>query len=530
MVKAKRKSLGKMKTTAILAYLIVTGFLASASTWYAAADGSSTNGTQTLPWGVLYSVTNSNPHLQPGDTVLFKSGTFDCLESDALTYGYDKLLVFRKAGTASSKITYRPETLWGFTFNGGLVLPNAASNLIIRDFKISYSGFTNRAITNYAGYALGINAFSVGSSIMHNLIENCGHPGIGSWSGTSGKYIAGNIIRFVGFDDWDLRDGSPAGSGMYLQQSASNPEALIKGNISYFNYTTGMKAYGNQNINGFNFTENIVAETHEGGIFYHQDQVDSEGFQMRSNYVWNGDSGLRIGYQLGNANPSNAVIIGNYVVDTNIAISIVDDWKFVTLTNNIFANPYRRHIFSLGVTADSGSNIATHTMFGNRYYAGDYTGFGTNSFQIMEAQKTLLEWKSETTEDFDAVLTVGNPGTTDVRIFNPSTDANFVHVAVFNWPTNFTTTVNLSAYFPSGAILDIYDAQDIPNAYTNAIFGGSTVTLDLTRTNRATMLGTFSSAGAWGGFDPRFRAFVVHRRYPAYSTANSATVGRISVR
>lgn len=519
-----------MKIIALFCIIAVGTLETSSSTWYAAADGSSTNGTRTLPWGALYAVTNSNPHLQPGDTVLFKSGTFDCLESDASTYGYDKLLVFRKAGTASSKITYRPETLWGFTFNGGLVLPNAASNLIIRDFKISYSGFTNRTITNYAGYALGINAFSVGSSIMHNLIENCGHPGIGSWSGTSGKYIAGNIIRFVGFDDFHLGGGNPAGSGMYLQQSASTPEALIKGNISYFNYTTGMKAYGNENINGFNFTENIVAETREGGIFYHQDQVDSEGFQMRSNYVWNGDSGLRVGYQLGNANPSNAVIIGNYVVDTNTAISIVDDWKFVTLTNNIFVNPYQRHIFSLGVPADSGSNIATHTMYGNSYYAGAYTGFGTNSFQIREVQKTLTEWRTETTEDADSTLTVGNPGTTDVRMFNPSTDANFVHIAVFNWPTNSTTTVNLSAYFPSGALLDIYDAQDIPNAYTNLTFGGSTVALDLTRTNRASMLGTFSSEGAWGGFDPRFRAFVVHRRYSAYSTANSATVGRIEVR
>ena len=518
-----------MKT--YLAVSLVVALLGNvrAATWYAAADGASTNGTSVLPWSVPYSVTNTNPHLQAGDTVLFKPGTFNCSESDVSTYRYNRLLVFRKAGTAANKITYRPETLWGFTFNGGLVLPTAASNLIVRDFRISYAGFTNRMITNYTGYALGINAFAVGSDLMHNLIENTGHPGIGSWSGTEGKYISGNIIRFVGFDDWDLGAGNPAGSGMYLQQSASTPEALIKGNISYFNYTTGMKAYGNENINGFNFTENIVAETREGGIFYHQDQVDSEGFQMRSNYVWNGDSGLRVGYQLGNANPSNAVIIGNYVVDTNTAISIVDDWKFVTLTNNIFANPYRRHIFSLGVTADSGSNIATHTMYGNSYYAGAYTGFGTNSFQIREVQKTLPEWRSETTEDADSTLTIGNPGTTDVRIFNPSTDANFVHVVVFNWPTNSTTTVNLSAYFPPGALLEIYDAQDIPNAYTNLTFGGTTVTLELTRTNRATMLGTFSEVEAWNGFDPRFRAFVVHRRYPAYSTASSATVGRITV-
>ena len=42
------------------------------ATWYAAADGNNTNGTAALPWGVQYAVTNTNPHLLSGDTVLFK--------------------------------------------------------------------------------------------------------------------------------------------------------------------------------------------------------------------------------------------------------------------------------------------------------------------------------------------------------------------------------------------------------------------------------------------------------------------------
>jgi hypothetical protein len=99
-----------------------------------------------------------------------------------------------------------------------------------------------------------------------------------------------------------------------------------------------------------------------------------------------------------------------------------------------------------------------------------------------------------------------------VNAFSPSLDSDFVHVSVFNWPTNSTTTVNLSEYFPAGARLSIYDAQNIPNAYTNLTFSGSTVTLDLTRTNRSTMLGTFTNpAITWTGFDPRFRAFVIYR-------------------
>lgn len=499
------------------------------ATWYAAAGGSSTNGTPALPWSVPYAASNTNPHLQPGDTVLFKAGVFNCNQTNSTTFGYNHLLAFEKGGLPNAKITYRSEKIWGFRFNGGLIIPYSASNIIVRDFVISFTGMTNRNVTNYSGSSLGINAFAVGSEIMHNVIENTGHPGIGSWSGTSGKYIAGNIIRFIGFNDYSPAAsglGTPAGSAMYLQHSAFSPEALIQGNITYYNYTTGMKAYGNDNINGFNFTHNITANNGAAGIYYHQDKADSQGVNILTNFLWQNSIGL--GYQLGNANPSNAVIVGNYSSSDNPNgnFAIEDGWAHCIITNNTFVNPVYQGLIQMESSGQT-NHVGAHIWDYNRYYAGASHAYGYWSFMIGGSVFPWIDWTNRINGDTHSSFVSSSPPPTVIFAFRPSTDTNFVHVAVYNWETNATATVNLSAYFPVGAQLSIYDAQNIPNAYTNVTFGGSTVTLDLTRTNRATMLGTFSHrSDSWTGFDSRFRAFVVYRYGDRLSPPSNLQVGQ----
>jgi hypothetical protein len=492
-----------------------------AATWYAAIDGKGTNGTYTDPWSVEMAVgKQSNLYLKPGDTVIFKGGgTYVCTDSDS-EIAYGKQLIFRISGTPSEKIIYKAEHLWQFHFDGGLLMPSTTSNLVVRDFHVYYSGSTNRNMTNYLDYSCGISVFSPGVDIMHNLIENTGHPGIGSWSCTRGKYIAGNIVRFIGINDWTVGyNGGARGSGMYLQNANNSAEALVQGNLSYFNYTTGIKAYGNDNIWGLKFLQNICAENNEAGIFYHQDKTDSQGFQMVSNYIWKGNPGLRVGWQLGNANPSNAVVVGNYVVDTNVPITMVDGWKNTTWMNNVAVNPWRRLVWELGLASETNSSSG-HTMSGNQYWGGAYTGLGTESFLYYGAQKTFAQWQALGV-DSNSVNTAGTPNNITVYAYKPSRDPNFVHVSVFNWPTNSQTAVDLSGYFKSGDLLKIFDAQELPFAYTNFTYAGGTVWLELNRTNIAEMMGTFHSRqDEWTGFDRRFRAFVIYR-YGSSSTAGS---------
>lgn len=508
-----------MRSFAVYLLLCLAASCSHAATWYASSSGTTTNGTEASPWSVAFALTNlsANTFKQPGDTILFLNGVHVCTETNksGLANGYQQELY--GSGTPVAPIRYRSKNPWGFAFDGGIYIGSGTSNIIFERFTIYWTGISNRANLTNAWSTGGITEFGPDNKIQHNIIENTGHAGIASWSTTHGKYICGNVIRYIGW--WDYVNYSPgvgslAGSGMYLQNANGNPEALIQGNISYFNATTGMKAYGNRQITNFTFRWNAVAEQNEAGIFYHTDQEDSHGVNVISNYVWKGGpAGLRIGYQLGNANPSNAVLIGNYIVDTNAPLSFTDDWSYTTVSNNIFINWWRRIVASIGVPPDTGAGTNTWYMGGNKYYGGSYTGFGAESFAILQSQRTFSEWTNNLGgRDVDSTLTLGDPGTTDVRVFRPSTDTSFVHIVVFNWPTNSSTTADISSLVPIGSKLTLYDAQNVPTSFSNLTYNGGSIDLPLALTNRAPMWGTLTNKAEseFLGFDPRFRAFIVY--------------------
>lgn len=502
-----------MKSAIVL--LLFTSLSCVASTWYASATGSSTNGTIAAPWGMQYAVTNSNPHLAAGDTVLLLSGDYTCTETNT-TASLGKVLEFRKSGTPEAKITYRSASLWGFSFNGGLLFWQSVSNIVLSGCRVYFSEITPRRVDAVYEVPSGITDYGQGNDILHNLIENTGHPGIASWSTTLGKSIQGNIIRFIGVNDYTGGyAGANRGSGMYLQNLDDSSEALIQGNISYYNYTTGMKAYGNTDIWGFRFYRNICTENSEAGIFYHNDNYGSAGVAVNTNFLWNNGTGVRIGYPLGNGGHSNAVVVGNYSVEEvgTRPFYMVDGWVDTTWTDNTGVNLFDRYVWLLEVGGETSGDIASHTLSGNSYYGVNTGGFGTGPFLIKEVSTSFDDWKTQTGGDADSTYTYGSPSQLVSYVFRPSTDTNFVHVAVFNWPTNETTEVNLSSFFNSGDILNIYDAQNIPVVASTVNYSNNVmVTLPLTLTNAATMLGEFQDVlNDWNGFDPRFRAFVVHK-------------------
>lgn len=440
---------------------------------------------------------------------------------------------FRKAGLPGQPIVYRSENWLGAKFDGGLFVGGltTGSNISFWGLHVFSSLLTNRVATNTAGYVLpsGITADAPGFSLKHCLIENVGHPGIASWKGTRGAQIQGNIIRFVGFDDWLNYAGANRGSGMYLQNQDGSAEASIKGNISYFNYTTGMKAYGNTDIWKFTFDQNICAENNEAGIFFHQDNYASTNLTVRSNYVFRNGTGVRIGYPLGNGGHSNAVVVDNYSVDyghSSYPFYFVDGWRRVTFTNNVGVSLLDRYVWFLEVFGEASGDVASHTMFGNRYFGTNYGLYGAGQFGIKETSYTLANWKTATGTDTDATHTYAMPTGLDSYVFRPSEDSNFVHVAAFNWPLSNSVTISLSGMgFNTGDQLQVFDAQNIPSAYKTEIYQGQPISLDLTLTNLAQMKGQFGGRSAWSGFDQRFRAFVIYRSDFASGTPTASRIG-----
>lgn len=520
-------------------------FTAWSSDWYAAADGNSTNGTRALPWSVEYAVGKTpNPYLKPGDTVLLKpGGTFVCHDWFS---GYDgtNRLRFNISGTPTAKITYKSQTPWGFSFDGNLLLPSTSSNIVLHGLRVFSSDSTNRNRygcvntnlyynTRPYTHPVGIEEFGPGNEILHNLIENCGHPGIGSWKTTRGKYIAGNIIRFAGYNDYTGDpvigitnwNGARRGAGMYLQNLDNTAEALVAGNILYFNYTDSLYTHCNTgDLWDFNYRNNICLPS-TYGIFYDVHDPESHGVQVVSNYVWAAASGIGIGLgtdRTHGGGGTNTIVANNYVVAGNRNFMMVDGWKQLTITNNTVINlidsrydasPWYPLLWILGGALNTNDWVHNYLFDWNTYHVRAEIGYSRFQYFVTNNLNdgAFANWQTLYGET-NSTYTAGLPTNVVVKAFAPSTDPDFVHVAVFNWPTNARVTVNLSAYFATESRLAIYDAQDIPNAYTNVNFSGSMVTLDLTRTNIAPMSGTFTNpALTWNGFDPRFRAFVIYR-------------------
>ena len=509
---------------------------AAGATWYAASDGDATNGSYVQPWSIWYAATNGNPYLAGGDTVIFKNGSFKSTAYYPDPYTISNSFMWYASGSEASKITYRAESLWGFTFQCGMLIPFGTSNLCFWGLRVSIPEIVTRNKTNAWEMPAGFSVNGSNVSLLHNLVENCGQPGIWSGNDDLGKYFAGNVVRFVGYYDWSLTggiqyDGDDRGEGFYLENLET--PALIVGNIVYCNLTGGMLL--KNGVEDFRLTNNIIAETKSHGILFQQKHDPCEGVNIVSNFVFMGmpsGPGVTMGNDLyaDGWNGTNANVFGNYIVGHLKGLSLRAHWQDIAVSNNIIcrlglygdgSSDQATEYNTISVEASAATNSPTYRFGGNAYYspsdlALNYSTYGNSG----------LDEFTNTTSDVSSSYSNALPTGLDVFVVQPSSDSNFVHVAVFNWQTNASASIDLSDYFDVGSRLIVYDSQNVPTAYTNLTYNGDDLLLPLTLTNRAEMLGEFTSwTSSWTGFDPRFRAFVVYRGEPISAQLGQGTLG-----
>jgi subtilisin-like proprotein convertase family protein len=499
-----------------------------AANWWASSSGSTTNGTYASPWSINYATGNdgSNPYAQPGDIIFVKNGsTFLCTNYSTLS-NTTNILLLKITGTPAAPLTYRAESWLGAKFYGGLQL-ETASNIVVWGFDISCPWATNRTLRGGSGFLPpGINEYTSENDLEHNFIHNTGHPAIGSWRTTYGKSIRGNILFAPGYDD----AGNSRGSGMYLQNETNSSTAVIKGNISIFPYTTGMKMYGNPPSWDPLFDGNFVTDGDEAGIFVNQDdspmRLPNPSARIVNNVIWKGGhegqiGGIRLGYQTHPATGSNAVIVANYVVERAFPLSIVGGWGWNTVKSNTFINLYDKFKVYNDLSGEGGFPT-THFFDWNQYY---FTNTGSVDFKIADVVKSTSQWQADMAGDSNSTFTAGFPASNYTKVVQPSSDSNFVHVAHVNWTGASSVNVDISLYFSPGDRVRIYDAQNMPVAYATNTISSSTIALDLTLTNRMEMLGSFTNTktNQWLGFDPQLRFFVLYREALAPTVTTNVT-------
>lgn len=519
-----------MKLYCVIALLLVLP--ASGAEWWASAVGVSTNGTRENPWSVEMATGITTNHLlSAGDTVRFLPGTYICTGTNA-THALGRVLEFKKSGSGTNVITYISETPWAFSFDGGLLFTESVSNLAIRNFRIFCSGATNRNLTNGMALPPGITQFAQNVSLLHNLIENTGHPGIASWKTTRGKHIAGNIIRFVGFNDWTSGyNGADRGSGMYLQNQDNSAPARIVGNISFHNYTTGMKAYGNTDVWGFEFDGNTMIDNTEAGVFYHLDSYGSSGVSIRSNTIWGIGLGVRIGYQLGNGGHSNLVVTGNYVVQNgNAPLSQIDGWTGSVWRNNTAVRLDQRYPWIMEYPGETSGDITSHDIDANHYFVTNTASFGPNPMQIKSSSYSFDDWKLQVKGDSNSVFNFSLPTGNVVSVVQASSDRSFLHASIMNWENKAFEVVDVGNWFTNGTRVRLFDVQSLPQPCGDVTVVNGQISVLLSRTNTAPMLGVFANRSPWVGFDSRVRAFVLMSVKKPMLSVGNVTANRIVVR
>jgi Periplasmic copper-binding protein (NosD) len=242
--------------------LIFAAYPALAATYYVATTGSDSNpGTQSQPFRNIQKAANM---VVAGDTVLIRGGTYS-----------QATIQFTRSGTASAKITWKPEPSTGtvtIKHSTGTKLFNTA---IIDMFGVSY----NRIEGMNFGPSLtdqGIKPFATNSPDHLSVISNA-----------RGNQFVGNTFTNIGHDG----AGGKAFFGAILMDHAS--ESLVEGNTFNQNYgTTLIDTSGYSNTYRSNTINSMRPAIHYGDSFY---PPTAHGIWITwSDIAWTPGSTLRI--------------------------------------------------------------------------------------------------------------------------------------------------------------------------------------------------------------------------------------------
>ena len=281
--------------------LLLTGYAASATTYYVATNGSDSNpGTQSQPFLTVQKCANV---VAAGDTCLFADGT----------YNVSANVTINTNGTSAAPITFRSQNVWGATISG------AAGVIIMLDISGNYVTIQDFVLTNIGSSASGGSAISnyhggTNLKVIHNKIYGVGNT---LCTGTSNGY-----------------------TGLYL---TSGPVLVDRNWI----YSIGREASGGGCSPGNNNYQN-----HDHGIY-----IDGgTGYTIQNNLFFNNERGWSI--QLYSNQINELYIINNTFADAN-------PWKeghiifacavsTAVVYNNVSYDPTSAFIYTSGIGTQSG--------------------------------------------------------------------------------------------------------------------------------------------------------------------------------
>jgi len=514
------------------------------------------DGSRFLPWDIATAladntkIQNLNYVVKPGDTIWLLGGTYATYLPSAWPY----VLGCKLVGTSNSPIFLRQYPGERAIIDGGIYCGNPSDWVTFWGFEITCS---RPRLNTYDQRPAGLIMSARGHKAVNLVVRDSGHPGIGGGGGE----VYGCILWGVGIYEFDNRTRFPTnawvrGSALYLQNSSSNTY-LVSDNISRGSLNAGMKAYAeNGQVQNFVFDGNIVFLNNGEGIqveclnnpitnatvmnnftyrcgktpmgYFSSDSLAQHGTLIYSNnYVHSSPGTGTAAVWL--KRWKNLQVVGNTTITTGLS----NEWaagsgrgadgmggKFIEVypgtqspfSYTINSNAYYGGVEQAGPWYDHGIFRTNYTPF---YYKPALPYNGTNG------QLSFVYWQKSHGFDLKSAYTTNMPTANAVMLRTNKYELGRANLAVFNWQSNITVSVNLSgAGLTNGQRFEVRDVQDYfgtPVLITNYSAASPVVEIPLTNTNVTELSGIIGVPG----FDPNvhtaslFNTFVILPRAQA---------------
>jgi hypothetical protein len=416
----------------------------NARDWFAKPDGAG-DCTVNKPCSLATAISDKSP-VRPGDTLWLRGG------------GYKGPLIAKLAGAEGKPVTVRQYPGERATIDGNLRIEGAWT--VWRDFEVTNSS-PNRTKTRDTG----IDVFGPNVKLINLDIHDCGN-GIGAWSPAVNLEVYGCLLYRNGWEGPDDTRGH--GHGFYGQNEQG--KKVIEDNISFDNYATGMKAFGEKGpVKGFEFIGNVIFNS--GSPARPREAYDriqnliigaavqrAGGIVVDSNILWHpADKRGQVAF-FGYSSEGNddIEITNNYILGNGVLVASLTRWQQVLFSGNTVrgGRELLSFIFPKGVFFVDGTTLANNTYI----VPDDRFAFTAHSDAGFSGFANFTRWQAMTTHEKGSAV-LPSPKGVQVIVRPNKYQPGRAHVVALNWTGAASAEIDLAGVKSSGQVYEIIDVR-----------------------------------------------------------------------